>query len=288
MMPRRFRLRTLAALCSCHGGIYGGGSVQTANLANGSVTRLKLADNAPVSKAANYNIVGNDKYAQFVATAALAFNLPAANSVNAGFRVDLKSQTEQSVTIARAGADTLDNQNVVTYQLPSFCGVTVQSDGVSDWKFLNRPDIDVGKMVDFGGGTLPLGYVAPDGSNRNRVTYGGLFAAYSTTWGVGDGVNTFGTPDSRRRARVGSGGVGTGVLGNAVGNVGGEETHILSLAEIAPHSHLQSPNTVLQVVGGTYAGGGTGGTGGFTDTQGGGAAHNIIQPTMVCTVGIKT
>jgi microcystin-dependent protein len=301
-------VRAVRAAIACDGGVFGSGAIQTANLANGSVTRLKLADNAPVSKSANYNVVAADKYASFIATAAMAFNLPAANAVNAGFRVEIKSQTEQSVTIARAGADTLDTQNVATYQLPSYCGVTVQSDGVSDWKLLNRPDIDVGRFVDFGGGTLPLGYVTPDGSNRLRSTYGGLFAAYGTTWGAGDGATTFGTPDARRRSRVGSGGVGTATLGNAVGNIGGEENHPLTSAENGAHGHPGSsigvntnandgtfPGAIFlaNAIGPVFTGDGTqttitGGLSASVASSGSGTGHNTIQPSMVCTVGIKT
>ena len=45
--------------------------------------------------------------------------------------------------------------------------------------------------------------------------------------GAGDGVATFNLPDFRRRVTVGFGGAGSGILGNAVGNIGGEETHAM-------------------------------------------------------------
>ena len=36
---------------------------------------------------------------------------------------------------------------------------------------------------------------------------------------------------------MGSGGTGTATIGNALGNVGGEENHILTIAELAAHAH---------------------------------------------------
>ena len=88
--------------------------------------------------------------------------------------------------------------------------------------------IPSGTILDFGGTAVPSGYLGCGGSNVSRATYAALFTAIGTTWGVGDGSTTFGLPNFSRRAAVGSGGTGTGTLGNAVGNTGGAETHTLS------------------------------------------------------------
>lgn len=39
------------------------------------------------------------------------------------------------------------------------------------------------------------GYVTPSGQTLNRTTYNSLFSRLSTTWGVGDGLNTFTLPN---------------------------------------------------------------------------------------------
>jgi microcystin-dependent protein len=95
----------------------------------------------------------------------------------------------------------------------------------------------VGEVVDYNGGVVPYGFHLQDGSNFSRTTYAKLFAKQGTAFGVGDGSTTFGVGDSRRRALVGAGGTGTGVLANTVGSSGGTETHTLLLVESPGHAH---------------------------------------------------
>lgn len=94
-----------------------------------------------------------------------------------------------------------------------------------------------GTMLDFGGSSAPTGFLACDGSAVSRSTYSALFSAISTTWGVGDGSTTFNLPGLARRTTIGSGGSGSGTIGNSVGNTGGEETHTLTTPEIPSHTH---------------------------------------------------
>lgn len=137
---------------------------------------------------------------------------------------------------------------------------------------------------DYKGGTVPYGFFLEDGANIGRTTYARLFAKVGTTWGVGDGSTTFGLPDSRRRVAVGSGGTGTGTLGNAVGNVGGEEGHVQVLGELVGHVHGQGASGAANLVQ-------AGGAGIISQTNtasaGGGAAMNVIQPSMVVTKMIR-
>lgn len=49
----------------------------------------------------------------------------------------------------------------------------------------------------------PDGWLLCDGSPVSRATYKDLFAAIGTTYGAGDGVNTFNIPDLRGRVPVG-------------------------------------------------------------------------------------
>ncbi len=106
--------------------------------------------------------------------------------------------------------------------------------------FVER-SVPTGTILDFAGTSAPTGFLAADGSAVSRSTYAALFTAIGTTWGVGDGATTFNLPNFQRRVTVGSGGTGTGTLGNAVGNVGGAETHTLSQAEtpVKSHAHEQ-------------------------------------------------
>jgi microcystin-dependent protein len=157
------------------------------------------------------------------------------------------------------------------------------------------PFIEPGTILPFGGASAPTEYLACNGANVSRTTYAALFAAIGTTWGVGDGVTTFTVPDLRRRALVGSGGTGTGTLGNALGNVGGAETVNIS------HQHGFTPAGTLDTVasGPTAASGGAAftvttnghthtftGSGGTTN-NGGSATQTIMQPSAVVNYIIK-
>lgn len=178
--------------------------------------------------------------------------------------------------------------------------------------------VPTGTVLDFAGTVAPPGYLLCDGAAYGRT--GGdpspqpdLFAAIGTTWGVGDGSTTFNVPNLARRVTVGSGGSPTGVLGNAVGNVGGAETHTLSQGEMPSHNHSDSGHahnislTNQGVCCGTANNGNSfimmTGTntgmlfplGGSTSTSfanisntGGGGAHNNMQPSAVMQKIIKT
>lgn len=54
-----------------------------------------------------------------------------------------------------------------------------------------------GKIAPFGQTAAPVGWLVCDGSAVSRTTYGALFNAIGTTWGVGDGATTFNLPDCR-------------------------------------------------------------------------------------------
>lgn len=88
----------------------------------------------------------------------------------------------------------------------------------------------------------PNGWLIEAGQAISRTTYARLFEHLGTTFGAGDGSSTFNLPDSRGRVAVAldnQGGVDAGRLAaaNALGGAGGEELHILTLAELAAHAH---------------------------------------------------
>jgi microcystin-dependent protein len=73
----------------------------------------------------------------------------------------------------------------------------------------------------------------------SRSVYAALYAAISTVNGAGDGSTTFNLPDFRGRSPIGAGtAVGAaGATAHALGDRGGEEKHLLTVAELAVHRH---------------------------------------------------
>lgn len=149
--------------------------------------------------------------------------------------------------------------------------------------------VPAGAILNFGGTAVPSGYLGCDGTAVSRSTYSALFSAISTTWGIGDGSTTFNVPNFQRRTSVGSGGTGTGTLGNAVGNTGGAETHTLTTAELAAHTHPLSggPNAVTPASIVTVSANATPSSAN-TGSAGGGGSHNNMQPSAVVLKIIKT
>lgn len=84
--------------------------------------------------------------------------------------------------------------------------------------------------------TVPALWLDCDGSAISRTTYADLFAVIGTTWGVGDGSTTFNLPDLRGRSIIGAG-TGSGLTARTLAATGGAETHALSSAELAAHTH---------------------------------------------------
>jgi microcystin-dependent protein len=102
------------------------------------------------------------------------------------------------------------------------------------------PTMPAGTIILFAGSSPPAGYLACDGSAVSRTTYANLFAAIGTAWGAGDGSTTFNVPDLRGRSAVGvsPGGLGTDrPTARVLASHGGEETHVLTIPEIAAHTH---------------------------------------------------
>lgn len=120
------------------------------------------------------------------------------------------------------------------------------------------------------------------------TTCGGAAVNITTTGtGTHSDYDKFVTPDARGRNIIGTG-QGSGLTNRSVGNTGGEETHVLSTAEMPVHNH-----EIL--VNGTQAGagGGINGVNGssdinkFTENAGSGSAHNVMDPFLVMTYIIK-
>lgn len=166
----------------------------------------------------------------------------------------------------------------------------------------NPPDVPTGTIIPYGGASAPSGYLLCDGTAYSRATYAELFAIIGVSYGNGNGSSTFNVPDLRGRSVVGAGvgsgggrtssGVPTGgvaLTSRARGDYTGEENHVLTIAELAAHTHTTASfgwsvatsaatpkatdNTLLNSAS-------TGSTG--SDT-----AHNTMQPSMVTNFIIK-
>lgn len=75
-----------------------------------------------------------------------------------------------------------------------------------------------------------------NGAAVSRGTYAPLFTAIGTAFGAGDGSSTFNVPNYLGRVIVGAGS-GSGLTARGLGSSGGEESHVLSPAELASHGH---------------------------------------------------
>ena len=151
--------------------------------------------------------------------------------------------------------------------------------------------IPIGAILAYGGMTVPSGWLICDGNAVSRTEYSELFAAIGTTYGAGDGSTTFNLPDLKGRVAVGAGNSGTtGATNHTLGQKSGEETHTLTTNEMPSHLHgirgeygatgsgaLPPGGQYYQLTGNQSYGFQTN----ASETVGGGAAHNNMQPYVV-------
>jgi microcystin-dependent protein len=153
--------------------------------------------------------------------------------------------------------------------------------------------IPAGTIVVFAGKTAspPAGWLPCDGRELNVRQFPALFKAIGTIYG-GDGVNKFLLPNIQGRVVVGAGN-GTGLSPRTLAQQAGEEQHTLTIGEMPAHSHGQTLDDRTGAQGGQNQTDGNGGnvtTGidnGRTRNEGGGAAHNNMQPFIVLNYLIK-
>lgn len=171
--------------------------------------------------------------------------------------------------------------------------------------------LPVGVFFPYAGSSAPSGYLFCDGSAVSRTTYASLFSAIGTAYGTGDGSTTFNLPDLKGRVPAGKESSATrltstyfGGNSTALGATGGSESHTLTTAQLASHTHVNtltdpghthSTNSVSftgsqNIQSGSGANLNTSGltstssTTGITITNasaGSGSAHNNVQPTII-------
>lgn len=148
--------------------------------------------------------------------------------------------------------------------------------------------VPTGVIMSWPSSTVPDGWLLCDGRPVSRTDQAGLFAVLGITYGAGNGSTTFNLPDLRGRTVVGldnMGGSEAHVIkrpwARSLGGVFGEEEHQLTIAEMPAHTHDTRGTYVHYVTVGPN--GSMENTGAFTMTTqsaGGNAAHNTVQPSM--------
>ena len=104
-----------------------------------------------------------------------------------------------------------------------------------------------GAVVYFARNSAPAGWLKANGAAISRAVYADLFAAIGTTFGAGDGFNTFNLPDLRGEFVRGwddGRGVDTGrAFGSSQADAFRAHTHAGSAASDGAHAHTASSST---------------------------------------------
>lgn len=184
----------------------------------------------------------------------------------------------------------------------------------SNWIAERAPRVPVGTCLEYQGGVLPVGYEWPNGQTLPPSSY----PDFATVRGGGltqDRRGRYAPMADQGAGRLGNAGIVGTINSGGQDGVGGEYYHVLTAAELAPHTHNGSTGysnqdinhshtfsagfPIGQAIGGAGnpqcgMGGGTTSypnidlnahTHNFgTDTGAGvyGGAHNILPPTIVC------
>ena len=204
-----------------------------------------------------------------------------------------------SVTPNGTGSVVIDGLSMP--QADGSANQVLKTDGSGNIGFttLSSFSLPSGTVLPFAGTSAPSGYQLCYGQAISRSTYSSLFTAIGTTYGSGDGSSTFNVPDLRGRAIAGQDDMGGssadrltnqsgGVNGDTLGASGGVETHTLTTAQLAAHTHTsnvtvrsgnastdQPQSGIVSIVGGSANLTGTSGS------AGSGNAHNNVQPTLI-------
>jgi len=255
------------------------GSIGTLQLADRSVTGIKIALLTILAENIAAGAVTADKIPDLAITAA---KLAAALKPSQGASASDEALRALGAAAGKAapgihaaqhlpgGADPIDQ---------TLFG-TVPIGGVMDWPYSS--------------GSIPAWALLPLGQEISRNTYDVLHviaAASGYPHGAGDGVNTFNLPDYRGRVGVGKDDMGgsaanrltvaiSGISGAILGAVGGSEGITLTVAQIPSHNHSAAIATSNAFPEGNVPGE-QDATPGVTGSTGGGGAHPNVQPAIV-------
>lgn len=95
----------------------------------------------------------------------------------------------------------------------------------------------IGSILAYLGSDVPDGYLLCDGSAVSRTDYSELFSVIGSVYGNGDGSTTFNLPNLSGRVPIGASG------SHVLGSTGGESSHVLTVQELASHSHIVPTHT---------------------------------------------
>ena len=251
-------------------GAFAAGAIQSADIAAGGVAASNLAAGAVVGNLGYVpvNKAGDSGIGQLASTidtpvssagsatgGGLVISTTAANGNNNAY--------DPAIAFLRAGSRsryiglaptgrfrTVDNSGIVGYLLDTQYGVDTNSyqPGSITLPALAQSLINIlippGMVRMFGGPNIPPGWLVCDGTAVSRTIYAALFAALGTYWGAGDAITTFNLPDFRGRSPLGYvNSAVAGITARAFASRGGEENHVLSVAELANHNHPLTDGT---------------------------------------------
>lgn len=166
--------------------------------------------------------------------------------------IDATEDTSKTAAVAAVVSDAVINEDdeitaEITTAGTGATGLKMTLEGVREGVTLGggtdtSGSVPAGVVLPFAGTSAPTGFLMLTGQTVSRTTYADLFAAISTTYGVGDGVTTFKLPDPRGRAFIGAGS-GSGLTVRTLGATGGAETHALTAAESGSPAHTHTGST---------------------------------------------
>jgi len=246
---------------------------------------------------------------QQVTTAGL--NINADLSISSNKLTDAKAVALVDNASPLSGVTNLQNVHVSGGNLyyVNSGGVAVQitsgNNIISNVVIPSSPLMPSGTVLDYCGLSVPVGFLAADGSAVSRTTYADLFTAISTSYGVGDGSTTFNLPNFNGRTAIGNGTYTDSVSGSVSRTVGqsiGAEKHVLTVNELATHTHVQNAHqhefTNAYPGSSSFVGGYastavpgsqlTSATVATNQNTGLSQAHNNMQPSLVVRKIIKT
>ena len=291
------------------------GTSQTATFTQGSGANVSVA-------AGKQAIIYADGKGSTAAVIEIKPNTADASVVTATLADD--AVTAAKIADDAVGADAVADNSIgaaaINISGNGTSGQAVVSDGDGSFSYTSNI-VPSGALMPFAGTSAPTGYLLCDGSAVSRSTYATLFAALDNgnIYGAGDGSSTFNLPDLRGRVIAGQDDMGGssanrltnqsgGLNGDTLGDTGGSETHTLTTAQLASHTHTFSdtdthtvsfPRTFISGAANNSVnvdGSGQrhdGGTltvsiSGTTSSTGSGSAHNNVQPTIILNYIIKT